>query len=90
MHNIVALREMRKNPICKELSDICVVTQRSYRLGTTDRASNICGNFLESKVLPAFCCNAPNLRLEVGERVGVAAKGEETTGTEQLADEGQR
>ena len=48
------------------------------------------GTFLESKVLAAFCCSAPNLRLEVGERVGVAAKGEETTGTEQLADGGQR
>ena len=48
------------------------------------------GTFLESKVLAAFCYSAPNLRLEVGERVGVAAKGEETTGTEQLAYEGQR
>ena len=54
MHKNVALCEMRKYPICKELSDICVVTQRSYRLGTTDRASNICGNFSRKQSFGRF------------------------------------
>ena len=64
MHKNVALCEMRKYPICKELSDICVVTQRSYRLGTTDRASNICGNFSRKQ----RCCRflLKRTKFEVG------------------------